>query len=288
MRDTRFALMVTIPVALFLIAWVVYPISYSFWLSLHSFKIRGGEVVPFFAGFDNYIQAVSDPDVQGAFFRTVQLDIEGIFLTTGLALGIALVLNEVIPGGSFLKVLALLPWAVSDFGTGVVWKWIWIGGFGFMNGVLIRLGLATGSTNLITVDTAIHFVAIADAWHLAPLGAFFLLASLSVIPQDLYNQAKIDGAGAFMRFRRVTLPFLTYSLLITLVIATLFISTTLDEVLTLTGGGPGDASQTLTYQIYLQTFVLFKLGYGAAISYLTLAYIIIFATIWFLLLMRRH
>ncbi len=288
MRDARFALMVTIPVAIFLISWVVYPIGYSFWLSVNSFKIRGGQVVPFFAGADNYIQALSDPDVQHSFLRTVQLDVEGIFLTTGLALGIALVLNEVIPGASFLKVLALLPWAVSDFGTGVVWKWIWIGGFGFMNGVLIRLGLATGSTNLITTQTAIHFIAIADAWHLAPLGAFFLLASLSVIPQDLYNQAKIDGAGAYVRFRRVTLPFINYSLLITLVISTLFITTTLDEVLTLTGGGPGDASQTLTYQIYQQTFVLFKLGYGAAISYLTLAYIIIFATIWFILLSRRH
>jgi len=83
MRDARFALMVTVPVALFLLSWVVYPIGYSFWLSLNSYKLHEGQVVPIFAGANNYIQALTDPDVQHSFIRTVQLDIESAFTTLG-------------------------------------------------------------------------------------------------------------------------------------------------------------------------------------------------------------
>lgn len=288
MRDSRFALLVTIPVAVFLIAWVIYPISYSFWLSINNFVVRGGELTSVFVGAKNYIMAVNDPNIQQAFLITLEIDAAGITLTVAMAIVIAMVLNEVIPLSGFWKIVALLPWAISDFGTGVVWKWIWIGGYGLFNGFLTHLGYPSNISGFITTQTAIPIVAIAYAWHLAPLGAFFLLASLTVIPQDLYSAAKIDGANALERFRRVTLPFIRYSLLITLVISTLFITDTIDEVLTITGGGPGVASSTLTYQIYSQTFVLFNLGYGAAISYLTLLFVIVFASSWFILLTRRH
>jgi len=288
MKDSRFALLVTIPVALFLIAWVVYPIGYSAYLSVEHFGVHHGHLAGVFVGLDNYIKAFSDPTIALAFQITLMTDAGGITLTLAMALIIALVLNEVVPGSGFFKVVALLPWAISDFGTGVVWKWIWIGGFGLLNGILTHLGYPTNVSGYITTQTAIPIIDVAYAWHLAPLGAFFLLASLSVIPQDLYNAAKIDGANFIQRFRRVTLPFIRYSLLITLVIATLFITSTIDEVLTLTGGGPGTASAGMTYMIYQQTFVLFNLGYGAAISYLTLAFVIVFASSWFVLLTRRH
>jgi multiple sugar transport system permease protein len=287
-RDERFALLVTLPVAIFLLAWVVYPIGYSFWLSINNFVVQNGALTAVFAGASNYVQAVQDPSVQRSFYITLEIDALGIILTVAMALSIALVLNEVLPISGFWKVVALLPWAISDFGTGVVWKWIWIGGYGLFNGLLTHLGFPSNISGFITTQTAIPIVAVAYAWHLAPLGAFFLLASLSVIPQDLYNAAKIDGANFFQRFRRVTYPFIRYSLLITLVIATLFITDTIDEVLTITGGGPGVATATLTYQIYSQAFVLFNLGYSAAISYLTLAFVIALASTWFRLLTRRH
>jgi multiple sugar transport system permease protein len=288
MRDSRFALLVTIPVAIFLLAWVVYPIGYSFWLSINNFVVRNGQLTSVFVGGQNYIMALQDPNVQQSFITTLVVDGEGITLTVALALTIALVLNEVLPISGFWKVVALLPWAISDFGTGVVWKWIWIGGYGLFNGFLTHLGYPSNISGSITTQTAIPIIAVAYAWHLAPLGAFFLLASLTVIPEDLYRAAKVDGANFFDRFRRITVPFITYSLLITLVIATLFITDTIDEVLTITGGGPGTASSTLTYQIYSQTFVLFNLGYGAAISYITLLFVIVFASSWFVLLTRRH
>lgn len=288
MKDSRFALLVTIPVAIFLLAWVIYPISYSFWLSLNTFVVKHGELQAVFVGLQNYVTAVQDPAVQGSFLVTLEVDVGGIAMTVGMALAIALVLNEILPLSGFWKVVCLLPWAISDFGTGVAWRWIWEGGYGLFNGILTHLGFKSNVSGFVTTQTAIPVLWIAYAWHLAPLGAFFLLASLTVIPQDLYNAAKVDGARALDRFRRVTLPFIRYSLLITLVIATIFITDTIDEVLTITSGGPGDASTTMTYEIYTQTFVLYKLGYGAAISYLLLLFVIAFATSWFVLLTRRH
>jgi ABC-type sugar transport system permease subunit len=236
----------------------------------------------------NYWLAVNDPDVQEALLHTLQFAGEAIPMVLLFSLGIALVLNEAIPGGGFVKVIALLPWAVSDFATGIVWKWIWVDGFGFVNGVLINLHLVKGSTTLITGTSAMHQLALAEAWHIAPLGAFFLLAALQVIPEDLYRQSRVDGAGTWGRFRFVTFPFINYSMLITLVIATLFTMESLDEVLLLTGGGPGSVTQTLTYRIYQYSFVQFNLGYGAAVSYFLLVFIFILATAWFRLLQRRR
>src|SRR5271169_5236361 len=136
MKDSRFALMVTVPVAIFLIAWVIYPITYSFWLSLQHFHVVKGALTPGFVGLANYIQAVQDPAVQGAFIVSLEVDVGGIAMTVAMALAIALTLNEVLPISGFWKVICLLPWAISDFGTGVAWRWIWTGGFGFFNGIL--------------------------------------------------------------------------------------------------------------------------------------------------------
>jgi len=287
-KDSHFALVVTLPVALFLLSMVIFPLGYSFFLSLNSFEVRGGGIKQRFIGLDNYIQAISDERVLGGVLRTAVYAAEAIPLTLGIALATALILYEAFPGRGLLRVLALLPWAISEFATGIVWKWVWIEGFGFVNGVLMNLRLIERPINFITTDTAIHLIAVAQAWHVAPLGAFFLLAGLQVIPEDLLRQARIDGAGAVRRFFQVKVPFIRYAILITLVIATLLTMTSLDVVMLLTGGGPGIASQTLTYVVYRETFALFNLGYGAAISYILLGVIMVIAIVWFQLLVRRR
>ncbi len=278
----------TVPVAVFLLGWAIYPISVSFWYSLNDWHIHGGVIRPAFSGLSNYIEAATNPAVYGGIFRTLVFAAEAIPLTLLFALAIALTLNEVIPGSSVLKVLALLPWAVSDFSTGIVWRWIWTGGYGLFNAVFIDLGLVKGSTNLITTSSAMQQLALAEAWHIAPLGAFFLLASLQVIPEDLYKQSRVDGAGAWGRFRFVTFPFINYAMLITLVIATLLTMSNLDVILLLTGGGPADATQTITFLIYRFTFNDLNIGLGSAVSYVLLAFIFGLATLWFRLLQRRH
>ena len=269
-----------------LIGMVIYPLIFSFTLSTNSFRVREGKIQQNFIGFENYDRALNDERVINSIGRTLVYGFEGVGLGILLSMGIALILNEAFRGRGVLRVFALLPWAVSDFMTGVSWKWIWIQGFGLVDSVLLRTGLAEKSSHYITNDSAIHILAIAEAWHIAPLGGFFILAGMQVIPEDIIRQARIDGAGAFRRFFQVKLPLIRYSLLITVVISTLFIWEALDVVLLLTGGGPGVATQTLPYMVYREFFSLFHLGYGAAISYLLLGIVIVVALTWFRLLSR--
>jgi ABC-type sugar transport system permease subunit len=184
--------------------------------------------------------------------------------------------------------IVLLPWAFSEYATGVAWRWMLSGEYGFLNALLLRLNVLARPMDFINVDSAIYLNAIALAWHVAPLGAFFLLAGLQVIPEDLYRQARIDGAGALSRFRNVTIPFINYALLITIVLATIFSTNALDSIILMSNGGPGVASTTATYIAYKETFISLNLGYGAAISYIILVVTILLATAYFRLLTRRR
>ena len=129
-------------------------------------------------------------------------------------------------------------------------------------------------------------MAVAYSWHIVPLCAFFMLAGLQTIPEQLYMQAKIDGIGPIGRFFKITLPFIKYAILITFVLSTFFAATTADIVILMTGGGPGISSTTLTYYIYEVVFKRFNLGYGAAISWFLIAIVMVLATLYFTFLTR--
>src|SRR5437773_8927181 len=128
MKDSRFALLVTVPVAIFLIAWSFYPMAFSFWLSLQEFEVRGGVLRATFVGLAKYVEVIGNSQVQGSFFRTLQFVAMALPATILIALGVALLINEAVPGSSFIKVAALLPWAVSDYGTGELWRIVWAQG----------------------------------------------------------------------------------------------------------------------------------------------------------------
>jgi ABC-type sugar transport system permease subunit len=218
---------------------------------------------------------------------SLQFCIEAVGMTLALAVGTALLLNETFKGRAIVRVVALLPWAVSEFVTGASWKWVLTDQYGFIDSVLLDLGLVKTPINFLDPAYAIHFTALAYAWHLAPLAAFFILGGLQVIPEELYSAAKVDGAKIWSRFRYVQLPFLRYTILVAAVVSTLYALTALDVVLLLTGGGPGDATNTATFVIFRQTFQYLDLGGGAAQSYLLLAVILGVASLWFYMLSRK-
>jgi ABC-type sugar transport system permease subunit len=205
-----------------------------------------------------------------------------------LGLGLALVLNSQFKGRGLLRALVILPWAVSEYSTAVVWRYMSSpSSGGLFNNILYNLGLISNYVSIIDTSTAPHILAIAYSWRLAPLGAFFILAALQVIPEDQYNAAKLDGAGPIRRFRHVTIPYLRYSLMIIAALTTLMAGTATDIVMILTGGGPAGATRTLTYDIYLDTFYRLDLGYGAAVSFALIGLVVILGTTYFALLTRR-
>jgi multiple sugar transport system permease protein len=284
--EERFALVVLLPLASFLLFFLFYPLGYSAWLSTQSTGLQYSQKIHF-VGIANYVNALEDPVFQHGVLVSLQFCVEAVGMTLALAVGTALLLNEVFKGRAIVRVVALLPWAVSEFVTGASWKWVLTDQYGFIDSVLLDLGLVKTPINFLDPAYAIHFTALAYAWHLAPLAAFFILGGLQVIPEELYSAAKVDGAKIWSRFRYVQLPFLRYTILVAAVVSTLYALTALDVVLLLTGGGPGDATNTATFVIFRQTFQYLDLGGGAAQSYLLLAVILGVASLWFYMLSRK-
>jgi len=285
LTDQGFAYLLIIPLLIFSIGIVLYPLAYSIWISLNNVDFYRNRID--FVGLGQYIKAFQDPYMAHYAATTARFSIEVIVLTLSLGLGSALLLNETFPGNNVLRVVALLPWAMSEYATAVIWRYLYSAQVGFFNGVLYSIGLISSYVNILGEAHAIDFVAVAYSWHFAPLIAFFTLAGLQTIPEDLYKAVKIDGGGALTRFLNVTLPHLRYTLLISLVLVTMEAARATDIVLILTGGGPGIASETLTYHIYRLTFLEMDISYGAAVSYiLTIA---MFATtiLYFYLLTRK-
>jgi ABC-type sugar transport system permease subunit len=203
-------------------------------------------------------------------------------------MGMALILNQKFKGRSILRALILLPWATSEFATGILWSYIFKGGtVGLLNTLLNILGIIEKPITWITPGFALETVSIAFAWRMAPLAAIFLLAGLQFIQPELYKQARIDGAGVFSRFWHITLPCLKHSLLIITVLITAYAAKTADIIIVMTGGGPGFESSTLTNLVYLRTYKELKFAYGAALSWYVIAIVLVLTITVFWLMSKR-
>ena len=286
--DTQFALALVLPIVLFLIGMVLYPLAYSLWLSVHNVDLRLGLERSSFVGLLQYAKVLQDTRVPHAFLVSIEFSVLAVTVSTLLGLGMALILNETFRGRTWLRLITLLPWAVSEYVTAVLFRLLFNDQFGFINSILYSAGLTKSYIDFFADPTALPVVAIAFSWHLAPLGAFFLLASLQVVPEDLYRAAKVDGMSSFGRFRHVSLPFLRNALLITIVLCSLFSFTALDIIIMMTGGGPGDVTTTVTYLIFKELFVNLHPDYASALSYFLLICMMVFATIYFILLTKRR
>ncbi len=268
-KDTKFAIALIVPLIAFVLALDGYPIVYSFWISLQTFSLTsGGKFV--YVGFANYAAMLKDPELRNALFVTIRFTIESTAIGLGLGLGMALLLNESFRGRSIMRVVILLPWAFSTYVVSTLYRYLLSPIFGFYDSILLDLHLVKEPITFLTVQNSIDWVSIAFAWYFAPLVAFFFLAGLQVIPEDLYKQCTIDGGGPVRRFLTVTVPFLRHSFIVSGLFAILAAASETALIIGLTGGGPGTATQTLTYWAFTQTFTNLNFGYGAAISWVLL------------------
>jgi multiple sugar transport system permease protein len=263
---TGFGMLLVAPVVLLLLAIVAYPIGYSLYLSVMATNpITGSQHL---VGIANFRAALTSGDFWHAAGLTLYYVICVTVIGTGVALGMALLLRERFVGRPVLMAVIVLPWSLSTYAAGVVWRYVYSPQYGLLAGIAQHLGLHP--FDFLSKQAVIPSLAIVHAWQFAPLGTYFLLASLQVIPDDLYKLAKVDGMGMAKRFRNITLPQIRMPLAIFLVLIGGQAATAFDLIYFLTSGGPGDASQTLTYDAYQQTFQDQDFGGGSATSWLLL------------------
>ena len=285
LTDARFAYLLLIPILVANFLIIIYPLATSFVNSFLDINIYKGTAD--FVGLDNYIRLVGDSTVLKSTLTTFRFAIEGVLLAIVLAFGIALLLNEEFYGRTFLRIAVILPWAISEYSVAAMWKNILVQSYGPLNGFLYQVGLIQKHLTFLSPGHALDWLAVAWAWHWAPIGAFFLLASLQTIPLPLYSAARMDGAGVIRRFTKVIFPHMKYAFLIVTVFLTLEVLRAFDILYIMTGGGPGDLTKVLTLRIYEYYFEYSLYSYASAISYYLILIAFVVATVYFLILNKK-
>jgi multiple sugar transport system permease protein len=265
-EERRLAAMLLTPAMAVIALVAAYPIGYAIWLSLTEYSVR----VPGrwrFVGFDNYTEAFGSSE----FWESVR----NTFLFTGLSvtlelligLGMALAMHEAFRGRGVLRTVVLVPWAVLTVVSAITWRTLFEPQLGLAPQILDVFGIGGDIVWLGQEGYAMAVMVLADVWKTAPFMALLLLAGLQVIPDDVYDAAKVDGATTWQRFRRITIPLLMPAILVALIFRTLDALRIFDLPFVLTGGSNGTTTLSLIAHQELTTNRL--IGYGSALSVLT-------------------
>jgi multiple sugar transport system permease protein len=266
-QDRRLGYALVAPVVIVLLVITAYPLFYNLWNSFHNVDYLNIANFGSFAGGSNYALLFTAHAFLPALLRTLGFTAASVAIETAVGLGIALVLNRQFPGRGIVRAAVFIPWAVPTVVSAELWKTMFDPQSGFVNYILVHLHLPLASTAWLDGTwTAWAAILVADAWRNTPFMAIVLLAGLQIIPRDIYEAAKIDGAGSWQTFRRLTLPLLMPALMVALIFRTLSSFLIFDVVYIMTGGGPGTSTQVLSvlnYQAFLDDF---NFGYGGAIA----------------------
>ncbi|GAC1540280.1 MAG: sugar ABC transporter permease [Ramlibacter sp.] len=266
--DQRSAMLFLTPMAVVLGAVAVFPVLYSFWISLHDLKLTRPNRVPF-VGLGNYLKLVQDPLFWESITRTAAFTVLSVVAVMVIATATALLLNEQFRGRRVLSAILLIPWAIPYVANGLMWKWIYDSGYGALNGLLLQLGfidkylVMLGDTN-----KTMPLIANAFVWKEVPLAAILLLVTLKSIRPDLYSAAKVDGANTLQRFVHITLPSLVPGFALVMIYESMMAIRHFDLFFILTEGGPAEASHVVAWQVYVETFRKLAFGTGAALAYI--------------------
>jgi sn-glycerol 3-phosphate transport system permease protein len=238
-----------------------WPVVYNGYLSLTSWDLLS-EFKPF-VGLANYVDMLSDPDFLGVLLRTILFS-GGITLGSMIAgLAIAMLLNQRLFGRNLVRTTSFAPYIVTGAAVGTVWLYIFDPDFGLMKQLLGVLGV-TSPDWLTDAGWALPALIIVYLWKNIGFVAVIYLAGLQTMPADLYEAAKIDGASAWTLFRRITLPLLSAVTFFVAVVTVIGSFQAFDVIAIMTGGGPGDATTTVSWFIYQEAFQAFDAGRAGA------------------------
>ena len=254
-----------LPVAVSLGSVSLYPILNGIWLSLTNTSLITQEND--FVGLANYVALAGDSQFWNAWSHTVYFTVVSTLAETILGLAMALLLVERFPGRSLVRAAMLVPWAMPTVVTSKMFGWLFDGQYGLVNWALRSLGLIQENVNWYgSIDHAMTTIIIADVWKTTPFMALLLLAGLQTIPSSLTEAARMDGARYWRTLWHVKLPLLASTMLIAGLFRALDAFRVFDLVYVLTGGGPADATETLSTLSYKTLFSALQFGYGSAMA----------------------
>lgn len=277
--ETRDAWIMMAPAIIMLLIIAVYPVLRTVWLSLHEMVLTDpGSGYPFI-GLENYINIFKDERALDSILFTLKFTVTTVFFELIIGFTAALVMNKAFRGKGLVRAAILIPWAIPTSVSALMWKFIYNDQYGLFNDILYKLGIIDSyQAWLSTADGSFMALVITDVWKTAPYMALLILAGLQMIPEDLYEAAKIDGANVFQRFRYVTLPNVKGTVLVALLFRTLDAFRVYDLVSVMTGGANNTESVSLYAYNNLMKFLDF--GYGSALAVIVFVIVFIISLIY--------
>lgn len=266
------------PAILFLSALLVWPLAQAVILSLKD--VRSVGTTGDWVGLANYQEVLTDGDFWASAWLSLVWVMTNAVLQTVLALVAALALNQSFPGVRIARTWIVLTWIVPTVVVVMIWRWLFSTSGGIVNPLLMQSGLTDAPVGFFArTNTAFATLVFINSWRWFPFIALMMLAGLTRIPGDLYEAARIDGAGPWKRFTRITWPLLAPTLGVLLVIGTLLSFNVFDIIWLMTAGGPADGTRTLPVLIYETAFKSYRMSEAAAIAVLATIFLMGFAVI---------
>ncbi len=284
LRELGSGLAFLLPSLVLFTLFVFYPLARTVYLSLF-FTSPTGRLVAF-AGLDQYVELFTSPIFHSGLVATFLFVIDAVPVGIVVALLLAALANRRVRGINVFRTLMVSTIAVSAAVGSLIWLMLFNPSLGLLNFLLSLLGLR-GPSWLQEQGTAVLSVSMTTIWLTLGFSIIVLLAGLQGIPEELYEAAKIDGAGPARTFTRITIPLLSPHLFFLGVVNTIAVVQAFTQIHLLTRGGPVDATRTLVYGIYLDAFQNFQFGYASAQSLVLFVILLALTLVQFGVLERR-
>ena len=285
-QDAITGLLLVLPSMIIILGIALQPILTTLYLSFFDASLsKTAEMA--FVQLQNYTSLLSDPLFWQTIWRTLYFTVVSVGLELALGIALAQLITAHPPGWQFLRTSLIIPWAVPTIVNGAMWRWIYNADYGALNGLLLQLGIISKYIPwLISPNTAMNLVILADIWHSVPFIALILQAAMATLPSELDEAAAVDGANAWQRFWLIRMPLLRSAILVALVIRTVEAFRAFDIIYVITQGGPAFGTVTISYLTYLETFSYGHLGRGSALSFLISVITLLMAFIYIRVLYR--
>jgi len=287
-QDRRLKYLLILPAAFIVLGTTIWPLAVSLVTSFRDWRLTRSLTPGPFIGAEHYITALTDdPDFANALRVTAIFVVIDVTITVVSALGLAVLLRRAGVLHSVTRAVLILPFAVSPALVGISFRFMFnaeMGVFTWMAGAV--LPFLRGFVWLAEPSSALLVLVFSDAWRWVPYMTLVVLGGLAALPKEPEEAARIDGANEWQVFRDVTLPALLPVLAVVGILKTVFALKMFDQVVTLTGGGPGQSTVTLAYLVYSIAFRWYDMGYASAVAWI-LTSMLVFLAVWYTRLVLR-
>jgi multiple sugar transport system permease protein len=282
-----------LPAMAVLVLFFFAPAFYNFWLSLREvslFRVSEGGT---YVGLDNYVRMFSDADTGSVLWNTLfWLTFVTVAIRLVLGVGFAMLLNtralRRFRVQGIARSLMLIPWITPPVVAVAAWQWLLHPRYGAFNQILLDLGIINQGIAVFAQTSTVWWGIVAIiVWRELPFVVISVIAGLQSIPEEIYESARMDGAGPRQLFVYMTLPMLRPVLVVTTLLMTIWSFNNFLYVWLATRGGPGTFTQVLATQLFVDSFVEYQLGLGAAVGSVMSSLMLLFAIVYFITVFRR-